>query len=222
MYVPTLFAIEDHDNIRAFVAAHPSAEFISVDDSGQPHSTLMPCYWDHTPSTDAPYGRLVMHMSKANKQWGFTANGARVLAVVAGPQAYVSPTNYATKAETHKVVPTWNYTSVHLSGTAEISHDPELLLDIITKLTQQHEQSRNEPWAVSDAPADFIASQINGIVAVIVNIDRVEAKAKLSQNRSEADRAGVVADLAASPDAQDQMIGRLVALQDDHATMIED
>lgn len=221
MYVPPLFAIDDMEHIRAFVDAYPSAEFISVDETGQPHSTLMPCYWDPTTSTDAPHGRLVMHMSKANKQWGFTANGARVLAVVAGPQAYVSPTNYATKAETHKVVPTWNYTSVHVSGTAEISHDPELLLDIITKLTEQHEHARPEPWAVSDAPEDFIKAQINGIVAVIVNIDRVEAKAKLSQNRSEADRAGVVADLTSSLRNDDQVIGRLVAAQDAHPTMLE-
>lgn len=221
MYVPPLFKIDDIDNIHAYVEASPSAEFISVDSDGQPHSTLMPCYWDHAATEDAPYGRLVMHMSKGNKQWGFTENGARVLAIITGPQAYVSPSNYATKAETHKVVPTWNYTSVHLSGTADISHDPDLLLDIITKLTEMHEKDRAEPWAVSDAPADFIAAQLNGIVAVTINIDRVEAKAKVSQNRSEADRAGVIADLTHSSRNDDQVIGRLVAAQDVAPTLFE-
>jgi transcriptional regulator len=119
------------------------------------------------------------------------------LVIVRGPDAYVSPTWYASKAEHGRVVPTWNYSSVHLSGTVELVDDPEELRDLVGWLTDRHEHARPDPWSVDDAPAAFVAGQLRAIRGVIVHLDRVEAKAKLSQNRSLADRVGVVSGLLA-------------------------
>ena len=114
-----------------------------------------------------------------------------------GPDAYVSPSWYATKAEHGKVVPTWNYSVVHLRGSIVVHDDPEWVRALVTRLTDRHESARDEPWAVTDAPADYIDKNLRPIIGVEVVVSSVEAKAKLSQNRSEADRAGVAAGLAA-------------------------
>lgn len=133
-------------------------------------------------------------MAKANPHWR-TIDGAGALLIAAGPDAYVSPSYYATKQETGKVVPTWNYTVVHAHGTLRVHDDPEWLDGQVNLLTDLNERSREEPWAVDDAPADFIASNLRAIVGVELDVDRVEARRKLSGNRSAEDFAGVVAGL---------------------------
>ena len=119
------------------------------------------------------------------------------LAIVTDAEAYVSPAWYASKAEHGRVVPTWNYSAVHFTGRVRRHEDPEWLRRAVTLLTEQHESDRAESWAVTDAPATYIDKQLRAIVGLEVTIERVEAKAKLSQNRSEEDRAGVVAGLRA-------------------------
>jgi transcriptional regulator len=114
-----------------------------------------------------------------------------------GPDAYVTPSWYATKAETGKVVPTWNYVAVHASGPVEFFDDPERLLDAVRRLTDLHEGGRASPWAVSNAPPEFVRAQLRGIVGLRMPIARLEGKCKMSQNRTAADRAGVAAGLAA-------------------------
>jgi transcriptional regulator len=126
-----------------------------------------------------------------------------------GPDAYVTPSWYASKVEHGKVVPTWNYSAVHAYGPIEFFDDAERLLDIVTRLTALHEKARAKPWAVSDAPESFIKSQLRGIVGLRLPIARLEGKRKLSQNRSAADRAGVAEGLAQS----DRPMERLVASQ---------
>jgi transcriptional regulator len=116
----------------------------------------------------------------------------------------VSPSFYATKAETGKVVPTWDYVAVHAYGRARLSDDATELYDVVRSLTDVHEAARDEPWHVDDAPESFVAGQLRGIVAVTIPIERLEAKWKLSQNRSDADVAGVVAGLRASPSPADR------------------
>ncbi len=116
---------------------------------------------------------------------------------MAGPQAYISPSWYAAKAEHGRVVPTWNYSSVHLTGTVTVHDDPEWVRDAVTRLTDRHEQPRAEPWAVTDAPETYVDKNLKAIVGIELTVAKVEAKAKLSQNRSEDDQAGVVAGLAA-------------------------
>lgn len=189
MYIPSSNRIDDDGEIRRFVAAARSAEFVTVDPDGVPVATLLPIMWEGDV--------VVAHMAKANPQWKSIAPGSPALLISTGPEAYVSPSWYAAKAEHGRVVPTWNYSAVHLSGAVRIHEDREWLRDIVTRLTGVHENVRSEPWRVSDAPERYIDGQLGGIVGLEISVTRVEGKAKLSQNRSEADRRGVVAGLLA-------------------------
>lgn len=164
------------------------AGHLVTSDGGSIDATLMPFV------VDVAGRRVLAHMAKANPHWR-TIDGARALLIAAGPDAYVSPSYYATKQETGKVVPTWNYTVVHAHGTLRVHDDPEWLDGQVNLLTDLNERSREEPWAVDDAPADFIASNLRAIVGVELDVDRVEARRKLSGNRSAEDFAGVVAGL---------------------------
>jgi transcriptional regulator len=160
-------------------------------------------------ATEGPYGVLHGHLARANPQWRTPPTGEACV-IFMGPDAYVSPSWYATKQETHRVVPTWNYIAVHAYGPAEFYDDAERLHDVVTRLTQTHERARAKPWAVSDAPAPFIAGQLRGIVGLRMPITRLEGKRKMSQNRNEADRAGVAAGLAESLDPADRAIAALI------------
>jgi transcriptional regulator len=124
---------------------------------------------------------------------------AEALVIVHGPQAYVSPSWYESKARHGRVVPTWNYETVHLAGKVTFQHDQEWKRGLVTRLTRLHEGTRDHPWAVSDAPPEYIDGQLRAIVGVELVITSIEAKQKLSQNRSELDRLGVVAGLRAEP-----------------------
>ena len=210
MYLPAHFSLEDLDAVAALVDHVGSADLVTVAASGEPASTLVPVLWDRSGSDAAAgrHGRLLAHVATMNPQWAEVVDGQRVLAILHGAQAYVSPAWYASTAEHGRVVPTWNYSSVHLSGTVELVDDPEELRDLVGWLTDRYEHERPDPWSVDDAPAAFIAGQLRAIRGVIVHLDRVEAKAKLSQNRSLADRVGVVSGLLAEggdPEVADAM-----------------
>jgi transcriptional regulator len=131
-------------------------------------------------------------MARANPHWKSIDPGAPALAVVTGPQAYVSPAWYPSKDEHGRVVPTWNYTAVHFTGRVEVHQDAGWLLDAVTHLTTLNEQRRDGPWSVADAPERYIEKQLRAIVGVEFAVEKVEGKAKLSQNRSEEDHAGVM------------------------------
>ncbi len=208
MYLPAHFTVAELADIKDFVAHVAAADFVSVDNDSQPLATLMPCIWK---TDDNGHGTLYMHMARANKQWESIQDGARALAIVHGPQAYISPSNYAAKAEHGKVVPTWNYTAVHLSGTVSVSHDTEYLREIVRELTDHHENSRSKPWSIDDAPSTYMDAQLRGIVAITLHVDRVEAKAKLNQNRSQEDQDGVVADLNQSSKSEERTIATLMS-----------
>ena len=139
-----------------------------------------------------------MHMAKLNEQWKSIRNGARGLAIAHGFGAYISPSNYASKREHHRVVPTWNYQSVHLSGIVEVNHDSENIRRVVSSLTDFHESNRKVPWSIEEADPKYLEGQLKAIVAVTMRIDRVEAKDKLSQNRPAEDRQNVIADLSQS------------------------
>jgi transcriptional regulator len=132
------------------------------------------------------------------------------MALFHGPDAYVTPSWYASKREHGKVVPTWNYVAVHAYGPAEFFEDADRLLGLVTRLTDLHEQPRAEPWAVADAPEAFVRAQLRGIVGLRMPITRLEGKRKMSQNRSAADRRGVAAGLAASDCASDRAMAALI------------
>ncbi len=184
MYVPHFNALDDAEEIRALVAAVGSAQLVTVGPDGYPLSTLLPVIWDDE--------RLVFHLARANAHWRAIEPGSPGLAVVTGPEAYVSPAWYASKDEHGRVVPTWNYSAVQLRGRVTVHDDAGWLREAVTRLTDLHESERPEPWSVADAPASYVEKQLRAIVGVELVIESVEAKAKLSQNKSEEDRAGVV------------------------------
>jgi transcriptional regulator len=187
VYVPRFNALDDRDEIRRLVASVGVAQLVTVSGDGRPEATLLPLLWDDD--------RLVFHVARANPHWRSIRPGAPALAVVTGPDAYVSPAWYASKAEHGRVVPTWNYSAVHFTGRVEVHEDPAWLIDAVARLTDTHERHRTEPWSVADAPERYIDKQLRAIVGVEFAIEQVEGKAKLSQNRDNADVAGVVAGL---------------------------
>src|SRR5471030_603789 len=140
----------------------------------------------------APFGTLIGHLAKANPHARAADSSVQTLVIFQGPDGYITPSYYAAKKEHGKVVPTWNYAAVHAYGTLEAFDDPVRLLAVVTRLTNRHEGSRARPWAVSDAPADFVAGMLRGIVGIVLPIVRLEGKVKMSQNRPAADIAGVV------------------------------
>ena len=200
MYVPRA-NVMDPEQLRPLVAEAGSAELVTVSADGFPQATRLPVVWAED--------RLVFHMALANPHWRSIADGAPALAVVTGPEAYVSPSWYASKAEHGRVVPTWNYSAIHFTGHATVHRDAAWLEDAVRALTDVHEQRREQPWAVDDAPGSYVAQQLKAIVGIELVVRAVEGKAKLSQNRSDADRAGVVAGLLSEPDGP----GRRVAEQ---------
>jgi transcriptional regulator len=164
MYTPSFNRIDDEHQIRCFVAAARTAEFVTVDPDGLPVATLLPIMWDGD--------TVVAHMARANPQWKSIEPASPVLLICTGPQAYVSPSWYAAKAEHGRVVPTWNYSAVHLSGTVKVHENRDWLRDAVTRLTGMHEHGRSEPWQPSDAPPRYIEGQLAGIVGLEIAVER--------------------------------------------------
>jgi transcriptional regulator len=148
--------------------------------------------------------RLIGHVARANGHW---RSGSReAMLIVQGADAYVSPDYYPSKAEHGRVVPTWNYEAVHVHGTVDWFEDKDRLLRVVDDLTTRFEQGRERPWAVADAPADYVDKLLAAIVGVELRVTRVEGGRKLSQNKTQADRAGVIAGLSASDITGDQAV----------------
>lgn len=188
MYQPPLFRENNLETQHALIRAHPLGLLISAGPEG-PVANALPFHLEPGLSEK---GTLQVHLAKANPQWRDIANGAPVLVVFQGPDSYVTPSWYATKRETGKVVPTWNYAMVQVRGVARIVDDADWLRTQIAALTGEHESPRSAPWAVDDAPEDFIRSQVKGIIGIEIDIATIEGKWKVSQNRSANDIAGVV------------------------------
>jgi transcriptional regulator len=204
MYIPTQFRIEALPEMHAAIRATRLATLVTMGPDGL-IGTPLPFMLD---AEDGEYGTLHAHVAKANPQWH--AGGQEALVTFMGPDAYVTPSWYATKQRDGKVVPTWNYVAVHVYGPVEFYEDSGRLLDVVTRLTNLHEQPRPAPWAVGDAPEGFVRSQLKGIVGVRIPITRLDGKQKLSQNRNVEDRAGVKIGLAASPSLDDQHVAAMM------------
>jgi len=189
MYIPPAFREDDPAVIRQIMNDTGLATLITATPEGLV-ATPLPLFF----AQEGELGVLYGHVARANPQWSLPVAG-EALAIFQGPDAYITPSWYASKGEHGKVVPTWNYIAVHAYGAVEFFEDAQRLHHLVTRLTEQHESQRSEPWAVSDAPADFIKAQLRGIVGLRLAITRIEAKRKLSQNRPAADREGVAAGL---------------------------
>jgi transcriptional regulator len=194
VYVPRHFAVDDLTEVRAMVRAVHVGQLVTVGPDGTPDASLLPVLWDGD--------EVVVHLARANEHWRRITSGSPGLLVVTGPDAYITPRWYASKREHGRVVPTWNYSAVHLRGPVTVHDDPEWLRQAVTRLTDHHEArtADGDGWRVDDAPARFVDGQLKAIVGVSMVVTDVDAKAKLSQNRSDADQAGVVDGLAQSAD----------------------
>ena len=206
MYQPPHFRIEDRETMLDAIRAHPLGLLVTAGPGGlvaNPVPFIL--------AGDGERTLLRCHLARPNAQWREIAAGAQTMVVFQGVDRYVTPSWYATKRESGKVVPTWNYVMVQVRGPARVTDDPEWLMTQISALTDMHEGPRAEPWAVSDAPADFVRAQARGIVGVEIEAAEIAGKWKVSQNRNEADRDGVAAGLRAEPDAAAEAMAALVA-----------
>ncbi|UGA43915.1 FMN-binding negative transcriptional regulator [Bradyrhizobium quebecense] len=205
MYLPPHFKMDELGPIHAAMRASKLATLVTATADGL-IGTPLPLILSEN---EGDYGTLYGHVARPNPQWKLPAVG-EAMAIFTGPDAYVTPSWYVTKAEHGKVVPTWNYLAVHAYGSAEFFEDADRLLDVVTRLTALHESSRQEVWQVSDAPDDFIKAQLRGIVGFRMPITRIDAKKKMSQNRKLEDRAGVIAGLGASDNPADREVAAMI------------
>jgi transcriptional regulator len=187
MYQPPHFREDRLEVQHALIGAHPLGLLITNGDAGLIANPL-PFALDASASS---LGTLRAHLSRANRQWKDFDPAQEALVVFQGVETYITPSWYETKREHGKVVPTWNYAIVQAYGRMRVMDDPDWLLRQITAMTDAQESSRAQPWSVADAPSDFLAGQLKGIVGIEIEITRIEGKWKVSQNRSEADRRGV-------------------------------
>ncbi len=207
MYEPPLHREDDLARQHALIEARTIGLLISRGPQGL-IANAVPFLLDPAASK---LGALKAHVARANPQWRDLAASPQALVVFQGADHYVSPSWYPSKQETHKVVPTWNYVMVQARGLARVIEDDEWLERQIAALTAKQEASREAPWAVHDAPPDFIALQRKAIVGIEIEIADIRGKWKTSQNRSAADRAGVVEGLEAIGDEAAEAMARLVA-----------
>ena len=194
MYIPAHFA-PDEALVDELLRNHGAADLVTVTEQGLV-ATMLPFIYvpPKDPAAGGPLGTLHGHLARNNDQWKLATAGES-LAIVRGPDAYITPGWYASKVEHGRVVPTWNYVTAHVYGRLVVHDDPVWTEDLVRRLTTKHEAYRDHPWSVDDAPRSFIEGQLRAIVGIELEITRIEAKAKLSQNRPPADVAGVIAGL---------------------------
>lgn len=205
MYIPPHNAPPSEDDATRLLLQARAGDLVTAGDAGLTVSVIPFLY---QPS-GGPRGSLLGHLARPNAQWR-RADGQEALVLLHGPDGYVSPSWYPAKREHGRVVPTWNYVLVAVHGSLRVHDDADWTRDVVERLTRAHEEGRAEPWAVSDAPETYIDGQLRGIVGIELEIERVEAKWKLSQNRSAADVAGVIAGLEGGTDG-DRALARAMA-----------
>jgi transcriptional regulator len=207
MYMPPKFEEKDLPTLHRAIADRPFGALIAATPDGLEAN--------HLPFLLLPdqgrFGTLRCHVARANALWQI-ASGAALegLAIFQGPAAYISPSLYQTKQETHKVVPTYNYVAIHAHGRIVVHDDARWLRALLAELTRRHESGRAQPWKMGDAPADFLDERLQEIVGIEIEITRLEGKWKMSQNRTPADQASVAAGLRDSADPAERAVAALV------------
>ena len=205
MYTPDHFRVDDLPQMHALMRARPLAALVSTGAAG--------LYATHLPTVlkdDGPHGVIECHLARANPHWKDLAEGNEALMIFQGPEGYITPNWYPSKALHGKVVPTWNYAVVHAYGRTEVMKDKDWLRRHVGELTAQQETSEAQPWALSDAPDSYIEVMLRGIVGFRFAITRLEGKWKMSQNREAEDRKGVVTGLHARASGEDREIADAV------------
>jgi transcriptional regulator len=206
VYIPSANAEHRLDVLHRFIESNPLGSLVTASPDGM-FATHLPLVLDRG---RGPHGTLLGHVARANPHHRMPSLTAEALVIFTGPDAYVTPSWYPSKREHGKTVPTWNYVVVHAYGTLRWIADSAWLRAHLDALTRRHESGRAHPWAVSDAPPDYVAQQILAIVGLELELTRIEGKWKMSQNRSSADIDGVVQGLAASDDPTDNVVSALV------------
>jgi transcriptional regulator len=208
------FEVDDAATLVSELCAAVPATLVTHGPGGF-RASILPMLFD---PDDSPHGTLRGHLARGNPQWreieaAIEAGGdgaAEALAIFDGPDAYISPAWYEEKRLTGKVVPTWNYVTVQAHGTITTVHDPDWLIPHVGRLVARHEAARTDPWALADAPDDYVRSQARAIVGLELSITRLEAKAKLSQNRSDMDIEGTITGLNAGSPKEHAVAERMV------------
>jgi transcriptional regulator len=206
MYQPYDFRVEDVSEMHALMRARPFAALISAGSAG--------LYASHLPTVlkdDGPYGVIECHLARANPHWSDLAEGNEALMIFQGPEGYITPNWYPSKALHGKVVPTWNFAVVHAYGRPEVMKEKDWLLRHVTELTAQQERNGAKPWAPTDAPDTYIEVMLRGIVGFRFAITRLKGKWKMSQNREVQDRVGVVKGLSARAAGDDLKMAEIVS-----------
>ena len=214
MYIPPAFREDRIEALHELIRLHPLGLLTTAGASGLIATPIPFLVY----AGEGENGTLRAHMARANPHWRDLQGAAECLVVFMGPHGYVTPSWYPSKLETQKVVPTWNYATVQAWGKPRLVEDAAWLRRQLDDLTHARESTRPHPWAVGDAPDDYIAAQMRAIIGIEIPIERIEGKWKLSQNRAEADRAGVLAGLndPEDPDRNPAMAQRMAGRGDSH------
>jgi transcriptional regulator len=210
LYLPAQFTEQRIDVLHTLMREHPLATLVAMSDAG--------LVANHLPmrigSEPAPWGVLRGHVARANPLWNEYRADVEALAIFQGPQTYISPSLYPSKQTTGEVVPTWNYAVVHARGTLRFIHEADWLRDFVAALTDEHEAPRERPWKMTDAPAPYLEKMLGMIVGFELSISSISGKWKLGQNRTAADRQGLVQGLQHSDDPNARELASLLAARE--------
>jgi transcriptional regulator len=184
MYIPAHFLIKNPQDIHTIIQEHPLGALVTLGPDGL-DANHIPFEFD---PTQGAHGLLTAHVARANPVWEQCQDGADVLVIFRGNESYISPNWYPSKHETHRQVPTWNYEVVHVHGRLTVMDEEKFVRRVVARLTREHEASEPRPWKMGDSPPEYIAQMLKAVVGIQVDIQRIEGKAKLSQNREARDR----------------------------------
>lgn len=208
MYIPAHFAESDRDVLLDFLEENPLGTLVTASPTQGLYATHLPLILDRS---QGAHGVLMGHIARANPHHRKASDTRDALVIFNGPESYITPSWYASKAKHGRVVPTWNYVAVHVTGTVRFVDDAEFLLSHLTRLTNAHEAERAHPWTIADAPASYIEKLVGTIVGVEIDIASLEGKWKVSQNRTDEDIDGVISGLNASSDSAHHIMAAHVA-----------
>lgn len=206
MYIPSRFRQDDIEALLTLVRSHPFATLVTQSPAG-PDAMHLPMLLEQQPDKLLLKG----HIAKANPLWKTAGESAQVLGIFHGPNCYISPNHYPSKAMHGKAVPTWNYVAVHVKGSLTFKHDKSWLLKLVDGLTQEHESKEAKPWSVNDAPDSYIDKLLDAIVGVEIEVEQIEGQWKLSQNQPPENIAGVIEGLKKSGDNRAKQVAEWVS-----------
>jgi len=184
MYIPAHFAVSDPAALHRIIREHPLGMLVRQGGDGLDADHIP---FELDPAT-GPLGTLTAHVARANPVWQQCATGSHVMVVFRGAEAYISPSWYPSKHESHRQVPTWNYEVVHAHGTLTVHDDERFVRGLVARLTRQHETAETKPWKMTDSAPEYIDTMLRNIVGIEVTLTTVVGKSKLSQNREARDR----------------------------------